>query len=334
MKFLHFLICALWVSLAAPAMAWQPTKPIEVLIAWPPGSGNDIVFRTLAPQVEAKHGVKFVITNLPGAGGVVGTEKFSRMPADGYHINVVSVGGLAAMDRTFPAFWEKEPYNLDNFEYVTLLASAPLAVIASRNDPVSDPKSLLQVFKTQSITVADSGGGGRLGLESILIRSEAKKTNPQLVRVEHKGPSQTVIDVGGRHVRFGTVPLSVAISHHNDPNGSIKIVALTSQSRHPDLPSIGTISEVLPGFDVPVSWGLMVPRGTPKEAINWYAQSFKQALATEQTKQVWQKNLFATDFELTDPTKFDIWIRSQNQKNRPIVDEIIKDIKGPVASNK
>jgi len=311
-------------ALCLPAMAWQPSKPIEVLIAWPPGSGNDIVFRALAPQVEAKHGVKFTITNRPGAGGVVGTEQFSRMPADGYHINVVSLGGLTAMDRTFPVFAERTPYTIASFDYVTMLATAPLAIIAARDDAVSTPKALIDTLKTQAVTVADSGGGGRLGLETVLLRSGAKG-NMQLVRVEHKGPAQTVTDVGGRHVRFGAVPLSVAAPFHLDPKGAIKIVALTSKEPHPALPEVGVINQVVPVV-AELPWALMVPKGTPKEAVDWYAKVFREAIETDQSREIWRRNFFITDLALTNPTALTAHVNRMERDNRAVVDTILKDL--------
>lgn len=310
--------------LCLPAMAWQPSKPIEVLIAWPPGSGNDIVFRALAPIVETKHGVKFLITNRPGAGGVVGTEQFSRMPADGYHINVVSLGGLTAMDRTFPVFADRAPYTIHSFDYVTMLAAAPLAFITARDDAVSTPKDLINTLKTASVTVADSGGAGRLSLETVLFRSGAKN-NTQLTRVEHKGPTQTVTDVGGKHVRFGVIPLSVAAPFHLDPNGRIKIVALTSKEPHPALPEVGVINHVVPVV-VEVPWALMVPKGTPREAIEWYARVFREAIENDQSREIWRKNFIYTDLALTNPTALSAHVHQMERDNRAVVDIILKDL--------
>jgi len=331
---LKSLFMAVLMMVTLPAMAWQPSKPIDVLIAWPTGSGNDIVFRALAPQIEAKHGVKFVITNRPGAGGVIGTEQFARMPADGYHINVVSLGGLTAMDRTFPAFWDRAPYSIDSFDYVTMLATSPSALIAHRDDPVNTPQALIEVLRKDSVTVADSGGAGRLALESLLVRSGASRANTKLTRVQHQGPAQILPDVGGRHVRFGVVPLSVAAGLHLDPKGPIKVVALTSRERQPNLPGVGVVNEVIADFEVPTWWAIMVPKGTPKAAIDWHANAFREALGSDATREIWSKHFLTTDQRLTNPDAITAYVRNLDRINRPIVEIIVQDVRRQSAAAK
>jgi tripartite-type tricarboxylate transporter receptor subunit TctC len=328
------LAMSLMMVITLPAMAWQPSKSIDVLIAWPTGSGNDIVFRALAPQIEAKHGVKFVITNRPGAGGVIGTAQFARMPADGYHINVVSLGGLTAMDRTFPAFWDRAPYSIDSFDYVTMLATSPSALIASRDDPVNTPQALIEVLRKQPVTVADSGGAGRLALESVLVRSGASRANNGLIRVQYQGPAQILPDVGGGHVRFGVVPLSVAVGLHLDPKGPIKIVALTSRERQPNLPGVGVINEVIADFEVPTWWAIMVPKDTPKAAIDWHAKVFQEALASDTTREIWSKHFLTTDQRFTNPDAITAYVRNLDRINRPIVDVIVQDVRRQAATAK
>jgi tripartite-type tricarboxylate transporter receptor subunit TctC len=146
MKNLVALVLSLIIS--GSAFAWKPTKPIEVTVPFPPGSGNDLVIRPLAAVVEKNTGVKFLIVNRPGAGGTVGSTSFVSKPNDGHHINIVSVPGIAAMDYTWLAQLDKQPYNVQSFTYATALAQSPLVIVANKNDPVSTPEELANVLLT------------------------------------------------------------------------------------------------------------------------------------------------------------------------------------------
>lgn len=319
-----FTILALTVS--AAAFAWQPAKPIDTTISFPAGSGNDLVFRPLAAIVEKNTGVSFIIKNKPGAGGTVGNQEFVSLPNDGHFINVASIGGIAAMDYTYPNFVKNPPYTVESFSYAILLGYSPIAIIANADDNVSSPRDLIKVLTTDSkATVSDSGGGGRLVLETLLLKIQAKEKNPSLIRVEHKGPAQTVIDVAGGHVRFGFAPLSVAAAHHGA--GKIKVVAISSLNKVQSLPDVETLSSVIKNFDVVVPWGLILPKDTSAEALNWYSDKFKQAINEPGVRENLAKGFIFVNNDLLSPKSFKDYVFKQHEDHKLVVNIILKPIK-------
>jgi tripartite-type tricarboxylate transporter receptor subunit TctC len=310
-------------TISSSVFAWQPTKPIDTTISFPTGSGNDLIFRPLAAVVEKNTGVNFIIKNKPGAGGTVGNQEFVSLPNDGHFINVASIGGLAAMDYVFPNFQKNPPYTIDSFSYAILLGYSPIAIIALANDPVNTPKELIQALTTDStVTVADSGAAGRLVLETILLKTNAREKNPKLIRVEHKGPAQTVIDVAGGHVRFGFAPLSVAAAHHGA--GKIKVVAVSSRNKVSTLPDVLPLSTQIKNFDVVVPWGLILPKDTSPDALNWYSDKFKQAIKEPGVQDNLAKSFIFVRDDLLTPKAFKDYVYEQFKEHKPVVDIINK----------
>lgn len=318
-KLFNLLILTFGVS----AFAWQPTKPIDVTISFPTGSGNDLIFRPLAAIVEKNTSAVFVIKNKPGAGGTVGNQEFVNLPNDGHFINVASIGGLAAMDYTYPNFVKNPPYSIDSFSYAIQLGYSPIAIIAKADDPVNSPKDFIQAITSDpTVSVSDSGAAGRLVLESILLKTKAREMNPKLVRVEHKGPAQTVIDVAGGHVRFGFAPLSVAATHHGA--GKIKVVAISSKNKVDSLPDVSTVSTVINNFNIVVPWGLILPKDTSPEALNWYSDKFKQAINQPGVRENLAKSYIFINNDLLSPKSFKENVFEQHKEYKAVVDVIVK----------
>lgn len=317
------IIALLALAISTTVFAWQPTKPIDTTISFPTGSGNDLIFRPLAAIVEKNTGVNFIIKNKPGAGGTVGNQEFVSLPNDGHFINVASIGGLAAMDYTYPNFFKNPPYTVESFSYAILLGYSPIAIITQANDPVDNPKELIQALTTDpKVTVADSGAAGRLVLETLLLKVNAREKNPKLIRVEHKGPAQTVLDVAGGHVRFGFAPLSVAAAQHG--MGKIKIVAISSKNKVNSLPDVLPLSSQIKNFDVVVPWGLILPKDTHVDALNWYSDKFKQAIKEPGVQDNLAKGFIFVREDLFSPKAFKDYVYDQYKEHKPVLEIINK----------
>lgn len=318
------LVFAFLLSLGVPVMAWQPTKPVEVVVPFPAGSGNDVVARALFHQIEKDSGVKSVILNRGGAGGTVGTEYFSKLPADGHSVLLFSVGGLAAMDKTFPNFFATAPYSIDSFAYVAQVGTSSLVFIANANDDVKSVKQMIDVVSSKSVTMADSGGAGRLALETLIHQLDLRKKNPDLIRVEHRGPAETVTDVIGAHVRFGVVPLSVALPHHQ--SGKVKILGTSGKTSSKDLPQVPVIGSVVSGYAVPVSWGLALPRNTAKEVQDFWIETVARALTSPEYQNVMAKQMIEVEQGVVGKA-FEASVRRQEIMAKPVVDSIVSQLK-------
>ena len=322
-----YLLNTFFVLASSSAFAWQPTKPVEIIVPFPAGSGNDLVIRPLAEAAEKQTGVKFVIVNKAGAGGTVGSSQFVRMPNDGHHINIISVGGIAAMDYTFLAFHDPKtaPYSIESFSYAVGLAKTPLVVIANKEDKVKNAEQFVDVIlNDKNITVADSGGAGRLALETILLNVKAREKNPSLIRVEHRGPAETMTDIIGGHVRFGTVPLAVAYPQY--ASGNIKIVGLVQQDKISSL-NISTFNKVNKNIEAQLVWGIALPKDTSPEILEWYAKVFNEAKKDTKVKDYFAKNYFFDVSGLETPKDFTEYVKSQQKQHSSTVNYIVQTMK-------
>ena len=316
---LRKLICGSLLVLSSTAFAqWKPVKPIEVIIGFAPGSVNETSFRALAKEVEQNTGAKFIVVNKGGAGGVIGTQELAGRPADGYSVSNVSVPGISAMDKI--SVPENRNYTTDSFVYPTHIASSPFVVVANTKDTVSNAKQFVDVFKTEKITIAASGGA-RLPYESLYARLGI--TGDSIVRVDHKGPVDALVDVAGGNVRFAIVPSVVAFPLHKD--GKVKIVATTS-SQLSQLPEVKTLDSVVPGINVGGVWALMLPANTPKEIVDWYTTEFVKAMKSESAKKFYNDNLLNERPDLQNPESMKSWVKSRETQWQPLVTNILSKI--------
>jgi tripartite-type tricarboxylate transporter receptor subunit TctC len=306
------------------AQAWQPSKPIEAIMAWAPGSVNELTFRVLAEEVEKNTGAKFVVINRGGAGGVIGTEELSKKPADGYAVTVVSVPGIAAMDKvSVPETSAGRTYTTDSFVYPTHLATSPFVVVAHAKDPINNPKAFVRVITNEPVTIAASGGA-RLVFEQLSVSLKLQQNKEHVVRVDHQGPVQALTDVAGGHVRFAIVPALVANAFYKD--GRVQIVAVSGSNTITQMPNVQTLATAVTGFNIPGSWGLMMPKGAPKEVVDWYTAEFTRAMKSESVKKVWADNLLEFNPNLQNATAFESRVKQREKEWQPLVDTVVKQI--------
>jgi tripartite-type tricarboxylate transporter receptor subunit TctC len=303
------------------AFAWEPTKPVEGLIAWGPGSVNDLTFRVLAAEVEKNTGAKFVVTNRGGAGGVIGTEELSKRAPDGYSVTVVSVPGIAAMDKIqVPEFGKGRSYTTDSFIYPLHVASSPFVIVAHPKDPVNNPAKFIQILKTEKVSIAATGGA-RIVYEAISARVKFTEGKDGVVRVDHKGPVDALMDVAGGNVRFAIVPSVVANPLYKD--GKVNIIALSGPPPMRQLPGVGLISDALPDFGISGMWGLMIPANTPKDIVDWYVKEFSKALNASVVKSMFYENLLLERPDLRNPEAFKRYIKGREKEWQPLVDTVL-----------
>lgn len=312
-------------GIASQVFAWQPSKPIEVVVPFPVGSGNDLVIRPLAAAVERNTGAKFLITNKPGAGGTVGTAYLASKPNDGYSMGVLSIGGTAAIDYVWMAQANSQAYTVKSFSYATALAQSPMVVIANKNDPVNTPERFTNVLLNDStVSFANSGGAGGLAAESILFYTDALKKNPSIAKVEHKGPVETITDVIGGHVRFGVVPLAVAYPQYKA--GNLKIIGVTQQNKSKEV-ELHTFAGVDKNIDVSLVWGIALPKDTPADVLDWYAKVFKEAQNDPAVKEGFEKSRYFPVDGLQTPQAFTAYVMAQNKQHANVVNILIKNQK-------
>jgi tripartite-type tricarboxylate transporter receptor subunit TctC len=276
--------------------AWQPQRPVTVLIGFGPGSGNEVSFRAMAAQVEKNTGANFVVTARPGADSVLSLNELVRAAPDGHTINIASQQNTWVMaDVTGRDIKQFTP---DSFEYTVNIAKSPLAIIAPADSAVNTPQDLVKLLETtdRPINIAVGSSSHRLAYQYLVERTKARRNLIQAVN--YKGPAQAGNDVAGKHVDFGIIPAAIADTLVK--SGLVKFIGLCSEQRLAKLPQVPLMEDVVPGLHVYAGWGILLPKGTPPEIIKWYTENFVNAIRSDQSRRFFSENLmFVDERELT-----------------------------------
>jgi tripartite-type tricarboxylate transporter receptor subunit TctC len=320
MKTIFTLIAA--TLFATLSHAWQPSKTIEAVIGFSPGSANEIIFRALAAEVEKNTGVNFVIQHKPGAGGVIGSDYLYRKPADGHALLVGSMLGIYAMDTVAVPDTKGRTFTIDDFSYVIELANANFAIVANINDPVNNVQDFVNLLRSGQPVNMGSLGGSRLVQESL---KDTLKYGNSVTWIQHRGPVEQVTDVAGGHLRFSIAPASVVLPFTQGPDAKVKVVALTKKTGEKIWPTAKTLDTVLPGMVIPAEWGLMLPKGADPAVVAWYQQEFAKALKSQTVQKIYEQNLLGYDPNRLDPNTFEKHVQAQHKRYAPMMQKIVAD---------
>ena len=280
------LLALLLLLVPVLAMAWEPTKPVTVIIGNTPGAGNEIAFRKLAEIVQ-KQDPKFVyvVQNIPGADSVVATNKFLTEPADGYTINLPSHMSTYVTND----IWEKniKKFKYDDFVDVLTIGKSPLALVASPKSDVNTPEQFVKRIHTTNdpISIAVGGGAHRTAFEYLMMKGRG---NADLVKpIKFNGPAPAVQSVaqydGKAGTEFGIMPIAVAKPLVEA--GKVKIIGFTGTHKMPQFPAVPLLKDVAPGINVYAAWAIELPPNTPAEVVEWYQKAFSAAIRSEEYKE-------------------------------------------------
>jgi tripartite-type tricarboxylate transporter receptor subunit TctC len=257
---------------SALAQAW-PSKPIRIVVPFPPGGGTDIIARETSERVSKATGWTFVIDNKPGAGGNLGVDNVAKSPADGYTLVLGQTSNLAIN----PSLYAKLPYDPQkDLVPVVLVAQAPLVLVTGTGSKYKTLADVTAAAKAKpgQLNFASPGNGTVAHLTSELFQ---KAAGIKTQHVPYKGAAQALTDVVG-----GTVELymsSVPTLLGQIKQGKLRALAVTSAARVDDLPDVPTINESgYKGFDAVTWFGLLAPAGTPKDVVAKVNAEFNKAL--------------------------------------------------------
>jgi tripartite-type tricarboxylate transporter receptor subunit TctC len=291
------LLAAILTLTMSTAWAWQPTKPVNVVIGFAPGSGNEVSFRGVAAIVERNNpGVTFVVENRPGADAALAMNHFIGLPSNGYHINIASQQNTWVMGEVINR--DIVRWTPDSFEYAINIAKSPLAIIAHKDSPVNTPQELIKLLETtnRNINFAVGSSSHKLAFEYLINNTKARKH--QILTANYKGPNQAGQDVAGGHVEFGIIPAAIAYQFYKADK--VKIIGLCGEKRLELIPNVPLMDKYVPGLNVYAGWGILLPKNTPKEIVEWYNREFKKAITSAQAKEFFKQNLmFVEERELT-----------------------------------
>lgn len=295
-KFLIAVIAACAALSWSTVWAWQPTKPVTVLIGFAPGSGNEMSFRAVAQEVERVTGATFVIQNQPGADAAISLNNLVAARPDGYTINIASQQGTWVMADVISK--DMIRFTPDSFEYAVNIAKSPLALIAPADSPVNTPQEFVRLIESGSrpVTVAVGASSHKLAYEYIMNNTRARRD--QVTAASYKGPAPAGQDVAGRHVDFGIIPAAVA--YNLVQSGRVKYIGIFGEQRLAKIPTVPLMNSVVPGANVYAGWGILLPRGTAPKITKWYVDNFTRAIRSETAQRFFADNLmFVEERELT-----------------------------------
>jgi tripartite-type tricarboxylate transporter receptor subunit TctC len=263
---------------AAPALADDayPSKPIRLVVSYPPGGSNDIAARIIAPELGKALGGSVLVENRAGADGVIGSDHVAKSEPDGYTLLLSSMSPIVLTPQTM----KSPPFDtLKDFAAVNMFATTPEAIaVGPRLANVKTLKDLLDLAKKQQVTLSSSGTGGLPHLTIELLR----KIQPNIMHVPYKGGGPAITDTLGGHVDGVVMDLPPLYSQIKQ--GKLTALAVTSDQRIDFLPQVPTAQEVLPGFSS-VNWiGVFAPAKTPAPIVAKLDQALRQALANPKVK--------------------------------------------------
>ena len=277
------LLTMTWLAICGttlPAMAQQvyPSKPITLVVTYPPGGGADAMARLIAPRMGEALGQAIVIDNKPGAGGQIGASAVAKATPDGYTLMLD-----ASSFSVNPSLYPKLPYDsLKAFKPVGVVALFPNVVLVNANFPAKNITELVAAARKtkDAVSYASSGNGSAQHLAGALFESAAKV---DMVHVPYKGGGPALNDVIG-----GQVPLffgNLASTLQHVQSGKLKALAVTSGKRSPILPEVPTLSESgLKGTEIYEWNAVFAPANTPEPVMNKLAAAFQQALESPEVK--------------------------------------------------
>ncbi|WP_455287207.1 tripartite tricarboxylate transporter substrate binding protein [Cupriavidus necator] len=270
---LALLSClALYVAApAAHAQAW-PSKPIRLVVPYPPGGPTDIVARVVGQKLSDKLGQPLVVENRPGAGGNIGAEAVAKAAPDGFTLLVATTAHAINM-----TLFSKPGYDTrKDFAPVSLLTRGPLVLVTAPGTPASNVAELIALAKAKpgQVTFASSGNGQSTHLAAELFNSMA---GIRMTHVPYKGSAPALTDVMGGQatVMFDTMLSAMPFVR----DGKLKALAVTGAARSPAAPDTPTVAQAgLPGYE-PSAWNaLLAPAGTPPVVLNTLSAALKAVL--------------------------------------------------------
>jgi tripartite-type tricarboxylate transporter receptor subunit TctC len=257
---LSLLVAAL-APLALAQGSW-PSKPIRLVVTFPPGGSSDAAARIVAPRLAERLGQPVVVENRPGAGGGVGLDLVAKAAGDGYTLALAAAGGLTAN----PTLYKNLPYDpTRDFAPITLFGASPFVLLANPSLPVSNVGDLLKLAKAQPgrLSYASGGNGTAMHLSGELLKSEG---HVHIVHIPYRGSGPALIAVMGGETQLAIVDITTAAAQIK--SGRVKAVGVLGKERSPLAPDIPSLNESgLPGYDASGWFAVLAPAATPAPIV-------------------------------------------------------------------
>ena len=313
MRILPLLLAAVLGCAALPAPAQQyPTRPIRLLVPFPPGGGTDIFSRALSGPLTQSLGQSVVVDNRPGAGGNIGAEMGARAEPDGYTIVMISSSYAANA-----AYRKQQPFDpIDGIQPIILLGTTGLVMAVHPSVPAKSVRELIDLARASpgKLNYASVGAGSVTNLTHEYFKI-LTKTN--IVHVPYKGGGPALTALVAGQVQMSAISLVPTLPHVKA--GKLRPLGITTPKRSPLLPDVQSISETVKGFEVIHWYGLWAPTGLPKRLLTlWNTEIAKVMRTDDMAKRAQAEGL---DVTAGPPEEFYKVIRADVTKWRRVVKE-------------
>ncbi|HXM83568.1 MAG TPA: tripartite tricarboxylate transporter substrate binding protein [Burkholderiales bacterium] len=281
---MRFFIFAVLLA-AAPVLAQQPypSRPVAIVVPFSPGTGIDILARTLGERFNARWGIPVVVENKPGASGNIGAESVMHAAADGYTLLMT-----ATSFATNVALAKRLPYDPQrSFAPVALVATGTLALVVAPSSPAKSVRELVELAKSRpgALNYASTGNGTVQHLTMELLK---QALGIDLVHVPYKANAGAITDVSGGHVEAMVTPIHTAapLAKQN----RLRMLAVLSAERSTLFPAVPTLKEEgFPDLEVEVWYALLVPAGTPQPVVDRLNAGVQEILSTHEIREALAK---------------------------------------------
>lgn len=309
MKRRHFATASVLASML-PYQVWAqdtwPTKPVKLIVLFPPGGPTDVMGRTVARVMSDKLGQQFVVENKAGSGGNIGTDAVAKAAPDGYTVGVSAISSLGIAPHLYP----KLPFAVEkDFTPISLVGTTSSVIVINPSAPFSDLKGLIAYAKANpgKLNYATSGIGTGNHLTAELFQSTA---GIKLTHIPYKGSSQIVSDLLSGVVVM-SMESSLATTLQHIKAGKLKALAVSSSKRSKALPDVPTIAEAgYPSFEVENWFALVGPAGLPQAIVDKFHAAWREGAGTPQVTSAF--DAISADIRVTTPQQLKDFIHTEN----------------------
>ena len=256
-----FALCVGSAGAQIPGQGAYPSRPIRLIVPFPPGNTMDIMSRLIGPKMSERLGQQILVENRPGASGMLGLDLVAKAPGDGYTVGAGQGGNMVVLPHTS----RNIPYDpLKDFAPVAVSTTNYLAIVANPDAPFKDIGGMISYAKANPgrLTVATNGEGGfpHLAFEHLRILGRFTFTH-----VPYKGASAIVTDIVGGQVLTGITSIATATPHVKSER--VRMLAVTNATRVALWPEVPAAAEAVPGYESNGWFGYVAPAGTPRGIV-------------------------------------------------------------------
>jgi tripartite-type tricarboxylate transporter receptor subunit TctC len=310
---LAWLMAGIMLAIAEPAAASEkyPSKPIKIIVPYPPGGGIDPAARIFAHALGDELAQPLVILNIGGASGQIGTQQAARSVADGYTLLFASVAPNAIL----PAVLPKMLYSNKDFAPISLVGTAPYVLAGNPSLPADDIQQLLHLIKADPAAVGSYASSGTLGGPHLAGALFNILSHGQMTHIPYRGdgPAVTALLSGEVPIAFASAPAVI----QQIEGGRLKVFGVSGKDRSPLLPDVPALAKTMPGLEVSQWYGLMAPVGTPPEIMVELSRAAMKVLTTERVRS--QLARLGVEPKPTSPSEFQTFIDADVLKYKALV---------------